>query len=46
MLAPPAQCSAGSKEVSYVPIKVLRDLVSLVRDMIRLARELLKLFQS
>jgi hypothetical protein len=42
----PVQWCAGSKEVSYVPIKRLTLIVKLARDVIRLAREILKLFQS
>jgi hypothetical protein len=42
----PVQWCAGSKEVSYVPIKRLILIVKLARDVIRLVREFLKLFQS
>jgi hypothetical protein len=42
----PVQWCAGSKEVSYVPIKGLILTVKFARDVIRLAREILKLFQS
>jgi hypothetical protein len=42
----PAQSSAGSKEVSYVPIKWLILIVNLARDVIRLVRDILKLYQS
>jgi hypothetical protein len=42
----PVQWCTGSKEVSYVPIKRLIQLVQLARDVIRLVREILKLLQS